>query len=311
MRLILLALIAVVFPVLAQQSDFSAKDWLKHMSHALQEKQFKTSLIHLQADRISPLVYLHGRVNGKDVAFLEYLNGPPKNAVRIDNSVTFIEHDQPSYSVAASRIEGGWPNMLAGNFNDFEQGYEFVLGGRSRIAGRPGQMIRMISRDDSAYSHQIWVDMDTYLPLRYDLLNAEKQLIEQVMAVEILPLQDTPPLLSEIVAQKWPPVIKSTGLAKGQNWQFSWLPKGFKVTSRDKHQLIGNQKAVEYIAITDGVVNVSVYVSRIGDAPLPEEVVTRNGLSLVSETLGNAEVVVVGKAPIETLRKIASGLKLG
>ena len=300
---------AVAFPALAQ-NELSAKAWLVNMSQALHEKQFKTSLIHLQADHFSPLVYLHGKVDGKEVAFLEYLNGPPKNAVRVNDSVTFIEHDQPAYSVAANRIQGGWPQLLAGNFDNYEKGYEFVLGGRSRIAGRSAQMVRIIPRDESRYSHQVWVDMDTYLPLRYDLLTENKQLIEQLMAVELLLLPDTPPLLKEIVTQTWPPMIKTSGRAQGKNWHFTWLPLGFHVTSRDQHQLMGNQQPVEYISLTDGLVNISVYVARAGGAPLPEELMTRNGLSLVTEKVGSAEVVAMGKIPVNTLRKIATGLTL-
>ena len=105
MRLILLALLALVFPAVAQE-DMPAKVWLEKMSQALKEKEFKASIIQLQADHIRPLVYLHGKVNNQEVAFLEYLNGPPKNAVRVGNRVTFIEHDQPAYSIISNHIQG-------------------------------------------------------------------------------------------------------------------------------------------------------------------------------------------------------------
>ncbi len=77
MRLFLLAILAFAVPAFAQD-DMSAKAWLEKMSQALREKEYKISLIQLQADNIRPLVYLHGKVNGEEVAFLEHLNGPPK-----------------------------------------------------------------------------------------------------------------------------------------------------------------------------------------------------------------------------------------
>lgn len=79
---------------------------------------------------------------------------------------------------------------------------------------------------------------------------------------------------------------------------------------RDHHRLIGSHEAVEYIALTDGLANISVYVARAGTSPLPEELITRNGLSLVSEKVGNAEVVAVGKVPTATLARIAKSLTL-
>ncbi|QYK06156.1 MucB/RseB C-terminal domain-containing protein [Shewanella zhangzhouensis] len=308
MRSILLALVAMVLPVSAQ--DLSAKAWLEEMSRALNQEQFKMSVIHLQADHIRPLVYLHGKVNGQEVAFLEHLNGPIKNAVRIDNRVTFIEHDQPAFTVNADRIQGLWPAVFANDPAGIEAGYQFVLGGRSRIAGRPGQLVRLIPNDPHRYPLQVWVDMETYLPLRYELLTDEKELLEQIMVVELLVLEEPAPLLAEAAKQDWPPVINQLDRHDGQNWTFTWLPEGFKVVARDHHRLMGSQEPVEYVAITDGIANISVYVGRAGNVPMPDELMTRNGLGLVSEKVGNAEVVAVGRVPMETLSRIIRSLAL-
>ena len=309
MRLILLALFALVFPAMAQE-DMAAKVWLDKMSQALKEKEFKASIIQLQADHIRPLVYLHGKVNNQEVAFLEYLNGPPKNAVRVGNRVTFIEHDEPAYSIVSDHIQGVWPAAFSANMADLEVGYQFVLSGRSRIAGRPGQMIRLLPNDEFRYGFQVWIDMETYLPLRYDMLTQDKQLLEQIMVIELIELSEPPAILLEAYKQEWPAVIDQAERQDGQNWQFSWLPAGFTVVVRDHHRLIGSQETVEYIALTDGLANISVYVARAGTSKLPEELITRNGLSLVSENVGNAEVVAVGKVPTETLARIAKSLTL-
>ena len=43
---------------------------------------------------------------------------------------------------------------------------------------------------------------------------------------------------------------------------------------------------------------------------MPEELVTRNGLSLATERIGNAEVVAVGKVPAETLSRVAKSITI-
>ncbi|MDO6677130.1 MucB/RseB C-terminal domain-containing protein [Shewanella sp. 4_MG-2023] len=309
MRLILLVLAVLAFPSIAEEEK-SAKAWLESMSQALQTKQFKSSIIQLQADHIRPLVYLHGTVNDKEVAFLEYLNGPPKNAVRVADTVTFIEHDQPVYSISAPRIQGLWPAIFASNINSLERGYQFVLGGRSRIAGRPGQMIRIIPVDEHRFMSQVWVDMETHLPLRYDMINQDKQLIEQMMVIELIELGEPASILVEAEKQELPPVMNPAERIEGQNWQFTWLPAGFHLVVKDHHRLLGSDESVEYIALTDGLVNISVYVARMGDSPMPDELITRNGLSMVVEQVGNVEVVAVGKVPADTLNRIAKSLVL-
>ncbi len=309
MRLILLAILAMSFPAMARE-DMPAKAWLENMSQALREQEFKISLIQIQADHIRPLVYIHGKVQDQEVAFLEHLNGPPKNAVRVGNTVTFIEHDQPAYSVHAKRIQGVIPAAFADDISNLETGYQFVLGGRSRIAGRPGQLVRIIPNDDNRYGYQVWLDMDTFLPLRFDMINNDKQLLEQLMVVELLVLEEVPSILKEAHKQEWPAVMAQSERAAGEDWKFGWLPKGFKVLVKDQHRLIGSKEAVEYIAISDGLASISVYVAKAGDAPLPDELVTRNGLSLATERVGNAEVVAVGKVPAETLSRIAQSIML-
>ncbi|MCL1113258.1 MULTISPECIES: MucB/RseB C-terminal domain-containing protein [Shewanella] len=309
MRLILLALLVVTFSTYAED-DLSAKAWLKNMSQALHEKQFKVSIIQLQTDHIRPLVYIHGIVDNQEIALLEYLNGPPKNAVRVGNRVTFIEHDQPPYSVTAPRIQGVWPAALAGDISQLEKGYQFVIGGRSRIAGRPGQMIRLLANDENRYDAQVWIDMDTYLPLRFDTINKDKQLLEQTMVVELIELSEPANILIEAAKQDWPAVINQAERTDGKNWQFTWLPQGFDVVVRDHHRLIGIHEPVEYIALTDGLANISVYVARAGENPLPNELLTRNGLSMVVVKVGTLEVVAIGKVPSETLERIANSLVL-
>ncbi|ACJ30465.1 Anti-sigmaE factor RseB [Shewanella piezotolerans WP3] len=297
------------FPAMARE-DMPAKAWLENMSQALREQEFKISLIQIQADHIRPLVYIHGKVQDQEVAFLEHLNGPPKNAVRVGNTVTFIEHDQPAYSVHAKRIQGVIPAAFADDISNLEAGYQFVLGGRSRIAGRPGQLVRIIPNDDNRYGYQVWLDMDTFLPLRFDMINNDKQLLEQLMVVELLVLEEVPSILKEAHKQEWPAVMAQSERAAGEDWKFGWLPEGFKVLVKDQHRLIGSKEAVEYIAISDGLASISVYVAKAGDSPLPDELVTRNGLSLATERVGNAEVVAVGKVPAETLSRIAQSIML-
>lgn len=308
MRIILLALL--IFSPLSHSEELSAKEWLTHMSQALSEKQFKASIIQVQADHVRPLVFVQGLVGEQHISYVEYLNGPPKNAVKVGNKVTFLEHDQPPYSVTANLIQGVWPASLSGNITKLEQGYQFVLGGRSRIAGRAGQMIRFIAKDEHRYDAQIWVDMETYLPLRYDTLNRDKQLLEQTMVIELVEFIESPSILVEASKHKWPEVINQADRKDAQDWQFTWLPEGFNMVVSDNHRLIGIHEPVEYIALSDGLANISVYVARTTEGPMPEELVTRNGLSMVVEKVGNAEVVAIGKVPSATLERIARSLAL-
>lgn len=304
-----LVFIGLAFSVQAQET-MSAKNWLEHMSQALRQEQFKVSAICIQGENITPIIYLHGKFNDHEVAFWERLNGPQKNRVRVNDTVTYLEHNQPAYSIQSNRIQGIWPAALSEPITDLENGYKFVLGGRSRIAGRLAQLVRLIPQDGTRYSHQVWIDIESYLPLRYDLVNQEKQPIEQVMVLELYLLQSPPHLLEQVAKQNWPEVMNRPGEQTTKNWQFLWLPQGFKLMLEDHHHLIGSGESVDYIGLSDGLVGISVYVSKAPKNPLPKELLTRNGLSFVSSVRDGYEVVAMGKIPLPTLARIANSLQL-
>ncbi len=307
MRSLLLVLSIVVFPAFSQD-EISAKAWLDNMSQALQQTQYKASIIEVQADHIRPMVYLHGLVDGQEVAFLEYLNGPPQKAIRVDDQVTFLENDQTPYSIYAQRIDGLWPQVFTENMSHVSDSYQFVLGGRSRIAGRPSQLIRILPKDNYRFGYQIWLDMDSYLPLRLDTLSSKKHLLEQLMVIEMGVLDKTPEVLQEAAKRNWPAATKQQPKKTTKKWKFNWLPVGFKVMTQDHHSLYGSRQPVEYIALSDGIANVSVYIAQAGSTELPEELIARNGLSVVTDKIGDAEVVVIGQVPTETLSNIAKSL---
>ncbi|MCH1925414.1 MucB/RseB C-terminal domain-containing protein [Shewanella sp. C32] len=310
MRAVILSFIFLVVPAFAQE-QLTAKAWLENMSQALHQKQFKLSVIQLQADEIRPIIYMHGVVDNTEVAFLEHLNGPKKNAIRVGNTVTYLEHEQQAYSIRANRIPGVLPEALAGDINELEAGYQFVVGGRTRLAGRVGQMIRFMPRDDYRYQAAVWIDMETYLPLRYDVITQDNKLLEQVLAIELFDFDEPPSLIKEAYKQPWPEAMSPSERQDGQNWQFDWLPAGFKVIVRDYHRLFNSSQAVEYVALTDGLSNISVYIARKGDTSLPDELITRNGIAMVTRDAGKqVEVVAIGKVPKSALERIAESIKL-
>nr|WP_133408576.1 MucB/RseB C-terminal domain-containing protein [Parashewanella tropica] len=288
----------------------SAKAWLENMSQALHQQGYKASMVQVQAGHIRPLVYLHDKVDDKEVAFLEYLNGPPQKAVRIDNTVTFIEHDQAPYSIFSKRIDGLWPAAFTNDLSVLKPSYQFVLGGRARIAGRPGQLVRIISKDNNRFSYRVWLDMESFLPLRFDTVSAEKTILQQLMVVEIGQFDSTPEILQEAIKRQWPQARVIRAQKQAYNWKFTWLPTGFKVKTRDHHRLFGSRDSVEYIGLTDGIANISVYISEPKSTELPSELTSQNGMAIVTERVGDAEVVVVGQAPSKTLVEIAKSLRL-
>ncbi|WP_245595614.1 MULTISPECIES: MucB/RseB C-terminal domain-containing protein [Ferrimonas] len=297
----------LVLPAHAATGD-SAISWLQRMQQALSQSHFQYSLIHLQMDHIRPLRYLHGVVDDHQVAYLEHLNGPLKNVVRVDDQVTYLEHEVKPYSVRSARISGFIPPAFGTGVEAFTPFYQLAMGGRDRIAGRTSQVIRIVSTDRFRYSYQLWLDVKSGLPLRIDTINADGQLLEQYLVIELVTFSEPPPILSELAGQVWPPVLASASATDAPQWRFGWLPQGFEVTHVDQHRLFGVNDPVQYLSLSDGLTEMSVYIGLAGQIEMPENLSTGSGLSLASARHGEVEVVAVGKLPVESLSNVANSI---
>ncbi|WP_095505036.1 MucB/RseB C-terminal domain-containing protein [Paraferrimonas sedimenticola] len=294
----------------AEPKETTAEVWLERMSQALNNNQFKASMVHLQSNQVRPLIYIHGQTDKQQIAFMDHLNGPYKSAVRVGQVVTYLEQDQPPYSVNASRIPGLFPAVFAQELERLNQGYEFVLGGRNRIAARTAQLVRVVARDEHRFSYMVWLDTETALPLRLDMLAGE-QLLERLMVIELSMMDEPAGILLEAARRDWPAVIETPSVATDSQWHFGWLPAGFEETVRDQHRLFGANEAVEYASLTDGLVQISVYLSVAGQVDLPEHVTHNNGTAIASARHGDLEVVAIGKVPADTLHRIALSIRPG
>ncbi|TKB49507.1 MucB/RseB [Ferrimonas sediminicola] len=278
------------------------------MQQALSDAQFRYSLIHLQSDHIRPLRYVHGKIDGEEVAYLEHLNGPQKNVVRVGDRVTYLEHDVKPYSVRSARISGFIPPAFGTGVEAFTPFYQLALAGRDRVAGRTSQVVRIVSTDRFRYSYSLWLDTQTALPLRIDTLNAEGQLLEQYLVIELATFDEPSPVLAQLAGESWPPVLMPAYQARESSWRFGWLPQGFELTHVDQHRLFGVNDPVHYLALSDGLTEMSVYIGLAGQVVMPESLSTGSGLSLASARHGEVEVVVVGRLPLESLTNVANSI---
>ncbi|GAA4897270.1 MucB/RseB C-terminal domain-containing protein [Ferrimonas pelagia] len=305
----ILILVALTMAPIVQAADSSAaRQWLERMELALNHHNFQLSLVQMQRDQIRAMRYHHGVFDEAQVALLEHLNGPIKSAIRLDDKVVFIEHDVQPYGVRSDRIPGMLPGVFAGGIAKLEPHYRFVEGGRNRVAGRTAQLIRIVSGDPYRFQYRVWLDVESALPLRVDLVDQENSLLEQLLVIELHQFEQASPLLIELRERTWPEVMEAPERQLQQRWRFGWLPAGFEVQHYDQHMLLGLNEPVEYLALSDGLAEFSVYIGLAGRVTLPGNVTAGNGLALASAVHGEVEVVVVGKLPVETLANVAENI---
>ncbi|RDV29336.1 sigma-E factor regulatory protein RseB [Alteromonas aestuariivivens] len=297
----------------ASRPVMTARDWLLRLTHATRQLNFQATLVQSRAGQETiPFLWRHGVMEeGLTMEQLSLQNGPGRELIRVGNVVSVFEPDVPPYSLHSPVINGPIPSELLYAPDSLRTGYEFVLVGRARIAGRPAQQLRIVSRDNSRFSYQLWLDEATGMPLKLNMLDLQGSLLEQIQ-ITSLSIQEEPPAYFTSVNQaSLPrPMAIVPKQPRQHQWEVDYLPSGMTEVRRDIRRLALTGQVVEYKMFSDGLVDVSVYVQSAAEA-LGSDLVLRHELNtFLTLTDGQAQVTVVGEIPLKTANAIATSLRL-
>ncbi|KZN67021.1 MucB/RseB C-terminal domain-containing protein [Pseudoalteromonas luteoviolacea] len=291
----------------------NARQLLKDMSLAVQERNFDASFVVVKGKGMEPYRWIHGQVEQTDLEILTLLNGAGLEVVRVDDVVTYFEPQTDPYSVNTDAIAGPIPEVLLRDIDALNESYEFVLGGKERIAGRPAQLVRLVAKDENKYNYWLWVDLQSALLLKAAYVNQRSEVLEQLQLTHISVTEKPASQLLELHEREFPQPSSSKELqakAKQQNnWQIAWLPKGFKLLKSDRHKLDLNNELADYFLYSDGLVEISVFVQRPLSGQRASGALTSGATTVYVHNAGAFDVSVVGKVPVDTAKAIAESVK--
>jgi len=94
------------------------------------------------------------------------------------------------------------------------------------------------------------------------------------------------------------------------NWLFSKLPAGFKITAVSKHKMPNSEMPADHVVITDGLASISVYIESFGVQSQPFVGSSRMGaVNIYGVVVNDHQVTVVGEVPELTVRLIAESVQ--
>ncbi|WP_260681625.1 MucB/RseB C-terminal domain-containing protein [Aliiglaciecola sp. M165] len=294
--------------------DPNAQKWLTKMAEAKRSLNYEASfIISKPGSDPQPYLWRHGvSEDGIEMEHLDQQNGPGREVVRIGNNVSYFESHRPAYTLASGYILGPLPHVLLNEPMSLLDAYEFVVVGKGRISGRAAQQIRMVSKDKSRFGYNLWLDHKTGLPLKINMMDIKGQKIEQIQ-ITTLDVTDTPSAFFErIDTNALPEVVQLPDSKENkQNWQLGFVPVGMEQVKHSVRQLPENGGPLEYIMISDGLVDVSVYLQRATATASESDIVARFGSDIYySRVQGSVLVTVIGKIPASTANALASSITL-
>lgn len=288
--------------------------WLQKLATVHATTSYQGELVYLQDGSMTTIGVVHhaGPEGGEERLFT--LDGQPREVIRgIDR---LLCKTAPGQSMEMPLdASSGSANQRFTRLDELAESYRISLGGQQRIAARNTQRIELMPRGDYRYGYRLWLDTNTGLPLKTEVIGTDGEVIEQAMFTKINYLDDVAASstagIDNSAGNAAPTVAASTPFPPSR-WRAEQLPAGFRLSTQ---RYINNQPnstapVTEQLVYSDGMTTVSVFVEPLAPGDAGFNGITHRGtIALYGRTDGNHQLTVIGEVPESTLRRIGDGLR--
>jgi len=239
------------------------------------------------------------------------MDGPRREVIQRGGDISYFEPGLDPFSLPGQNIIDALPSPIFADFAQLASAWDFIPVGRSRIADQLCEVIRIVSRDGTRYSYVVWLDVDTKLPLRIDLLDRDGETLEQFRVISFAVDEGVRNLMQGLQKANLPP---SLSVPEGEkvtlSWQPAWVPAGMKLVSQSRRDIPAMNKTVESRLYSDGLFSFAINITPADKSSVTQTL--RTGRRTVqTEVRNNSEITVVGELPPATAKRIADSIDLG
>jgi len=297
------------------QAD-SIDDWLDKMSEASQRQNFQGTLVIRQLDKMQAIRVKQGFDSSGSWQTLESLTGEDQTIIRHNNKVTTIFPAKKLVTISDELVGALDKNplhpALPENRNALKKLYSLELSGQDRIANKSAQILQMIPHDQHRYGYVFWLDQQSGLLLKCDLLDEKGKILEQLMYSNVELLSSPPKNSIDVDVLKTYRKIRlmdEQGVRQ-QNWKASELPVGFELIRAVKVNYHNQKTPAYHMVYSDGMASVSVFVEQRKALDNPVMGLSTMGpVNAYSSFTDDAYVTVIGEVPSATVQMIAKSIE--
>jgi sigma-E factor negative regulatory protein RseB len=302
-------------------------DMLKGMADADQKQNYQGTFVLRKSDDLSALEVIHGVDDKGEWESLVSLNGEPRKIVRHNNQVVSIYPERELVTIRHNDSKSSLHPKLPENIDQLDRFYTVTRLDDDRIAGHQTLVVDLLPKDQYRYGYRYWLDKDTGMLLRCDLIAEDNIAVEQMMFTSLDYLAAVPAQAFELepyeqfkqqlLDEPEIDVLESAGAM----WTVKQLPKGFTLTKSSmrysqpalvqKNNSSGSiQPDLLHMVYSDGLASVSVFIEKNdGDAKHLHGAMSMGAVNAFGNAVGDYFATVVGVVPVQTVQSIAGSIE--
>ncbi len=302
-------------------------DMLKRMSDADQNQNYQGTFILRKSDKLSAIRVTHGVNEKGDWESLEALDGEPRKIVRYNNRVISVYPDREIVTVRHTDKNRSLHPKLPENIDQLELFYSMNRLNDDRIANLQAVVVDLMPKDQYRYGYRYWVDKNTGMLLRCDLVSEEadnkKNVIESMMFTSLDYLSEPPePAFNVQMFEQYKQKVEDEPEIEASNstlpqWTVKQLPKGFMLTQNimrhshlssaaSNHSSNTAKPDLLHLVYSDGLASVSVFIEKNRGAESHLLGLSSMGaVNAFGHAVDDYYVTVVGEVPVKTVQTMA------
>ncbi|MGI9212260.1 MAG: MucB/RseB C-terminal domain-containing protein [Methylococcaceae bacterium] len=293
-------------------SSNDALNWLSGMRQAANTLSYKGNLSFSKNGQVESFQLFHAIKEGVEHERLISMNSPLREVVRNADSVVcyypetktaYVENKPSKHSLLLDFPE---------DLSTLTLHYHFSLQNQEYVAKRLAQTISITPRDDYRYARRIWLDTQSKLPLKSELLDESGNDVEQMVftTLELNPDLPAHDLEASIPTDslKWETKQREMLSPSSLNWSLEGVPEGFRIISYSRMKRPGNPIPLDHLLLSDGLSSVSIYMDESKSDTLKSHPRKMGAFNAATRKIGAFQVTVMGEVPERTVSVIAEGL---
>lgn len=300
-------LVSLGQPAGAGESD--AQSLLMRVKDAARTLNYDGTFVYRNGEWMETVRIIHKAGPSGSRARMVALTGEAREVIRDDNRVTCILPD--AEAVLVSKKSASIANFSVFNpSRSFANHYALKVADGERVAGRATRRVTVMPMDEHRYGYRLFVDQQTGLLLRSELVTSDGQPLEQIIFTAIsMPTQIDDALLEPSISGTGFTWYTSEAPARAEQrseFSVSWLPPGFEMADRQTDPAAAGRMPVEHLVYTDGLTTVSVFIESLkkpGDAL--DGLSSMGAVNAYGLMLNGYQVTAVGEVPPATVENVA------
>jgi sigma-E factor negative regulatory protein RseB len=293
---------------------------LERMTEAAKELTYEGVFAYQSGKNLQSIRIYHRADARGELERLISLNGAAREVIRSNDMVTCINPEGRQVNVSRRPLGRGFPSDLPRRLSSATPFYEVELGEMDRIAGRKAQELVIKPLDQYRYGYRLWVDADTYLLLKSELVGNDGDVLETFAFSSLntdvhIPEHKFQPQMSgdEMTWHRSEPEkpLNIANHSQQSVWRAEWLPEGFAQVAYQTRLRASNGADVEQRVYSDGLSSVSVFIEKIRARHNTHlQGGSHVGAINAFGTVMHAHfVTVVGEVPAQTVEKIGQNIQ--